>query len=299
MRLEHAGTEYLPVQIEIKDKSLMMIFLLEECNFTCAHCLRSDEPMDPGYKLSFRQLQLCLADCQGLESVRWVHFSGGEPTLWTERNRNLVDLLLEISKAGFTPGFTTNGSFFVDYSRCQQFFGKYLDDSSIPLRVYFSLDTFHHNFDVEKGRAESLDNVIKLKQELPRVKADLLDIAVIAVISKDLESLLPDEMIGHYESLGIAFSFVPLAPRGRAKTLSHLCPDPGSDNPDKLGAYQRFHRKESREKADKTRNRYRTDHIILIGDNYYFADPWHKVAQLGHMPDTIIRTYSSPVRGSC
>jgi molybdenum cofactor biosynthesis enzyme MoaA len=174
--------------IEIGDKSLMMIFLLEECNFTCAHCVREDEPMVPGYKLSLGQLQLCLSDCRALESIRWVHFSGGEPTLWTERNRDLVDLLLNISKAGFTPGFTTNGSFFVDYSRCHDFFGKYVDGSTMPLRVYLSIDTFHRNFDVEKGRAQSLDNVMKCKQELPRAKADLLDIAVLVVVSKVLNS---------------------------------------------------------------------------------------------------------------
>jgi len=280
------------MEIEIDDKSLMMIFLLEECNFTCACCVREDEPMDPDYKLSFGQLQSCLSDCRSLESICWVHFSGGEPTLWTERDRDLVDLLLEIAKAGFTPGFTTNGSFFVDYSRCQQFFGKYVDGSIMPLRVYLSIDTFHHNFDVEKGRAQSLDNVIKCKQELPPAKADLLNIAVIAVISKDFKSLLPSEMIGHYESQGIAFSFIPLIPRGKAKSLSHLCPDLSSDNPEDLGAYQRFHHKESRKKRDETKNQHRADYIVLIGDDYYFADPWRKVAQLGHLPDTIIRAYS-------
>ena len=69
------------MKIEIDDKSLMMIFLLEECNLECAHCIREDESMEPGYRLSFEQLQLCLSDCHGLESIRWVHFSAGEPAL--------------------------------------------------------------------------------------------------------------------------------------------------------------------------------------------------------------------------
>ncbi|KPL07290.1 hypothetical protein AMJ86_04835 [bacterium SM23_57] len=281
------------MEIEIGDKSLMMIFLLEECNFTCAHCVREDEPMDPGYKLSFEQLQLCLSDCRRLETLRWVHFSGGEPTLWTEGNRNLVDLLRKISKAGFTTGFTTNGSSFVDYSRCYDFFRKYVDSSTMPLRVYLSIDTYHHNFDMEKGRAQSLDNVMRCKQELPRVKADLLNVAVVAVVSKDFNSLLPDEMIRHYESLGVTFVFTPLAHRGKAKSFSHLCPDLSGDNPENLGAFQRYHQKENRMKRDKNNNRDRVDNIVLIGNDYYFADPWRKVAQLGHLPDTIIRAYSS------
>ena len=144
----------------------------------------------------------------------------------------------------------------------------------------------------KKGRAKSLDNIIKFKKELPREKADLLDITVIVIISKDLDSLLPEEMIKHYQSLGIKFNFVPLYPLGKAKSFSHLCPDLDSDNPEDLGAYGRYHKKGSRKKSDENNNRLRTDHIILIGDDYYFSDPWHKVGRLGHLPDEIIGAYA-------
>lgn len=280
------------MKFEIDDRSLMMIFLLEECNFTCAHCAREDELMDPGYKLSFKQLQSCLSDCRNLESINWVHFSGGEPTLWRERKRDLIDLLTEIAKAGFTPGFTSNGSFFVNYERCHEFFARYFNDSNMPLRLYFSIDTFHKNYNQKKGRAKSLDNIIKLKKELPEEKADLLDIFVIVIISKDFNSLLPEEMIKYYQSLGIKFNFVPLYPMGKAKSFSHLCPDLDSDNPEDLGAYRRFHRKERRPKRDDIGNILRTDHIILIGDDYYFSNPWYRVGWLGHLPDEIIRAYA-------
>jgi molybdenum cofactor biosynthesis enzyme MoaA len=285
------------VQIEIGDKSLMMIFLLEECNFTCAHCGREDEPMDPGYKLSFSQLQWCLSDCRSLDSISWVHFSGGEPTLWREGNRDLVDLLLEISMAGFVPGFTSNGSHFDDFSKCDSFFRRYVDGSNTPLRLYLSIDTFHRNFDVEKGRARSLDNVIKCKQKLPAAKANLIDIAAMAVISKDVKSLLPDEMIRHYESQGVPFGFIPLHHMGKAKKFSHLCPDLSSDHPEGLGAFQRYYQKEIWTKRDALKRRDRTDHIILIGDDYYFSQPWQKVAQLGHFPDEIRRAYASVGEG--
>jgi molybdenum cofactor biosynthesis enzyme MoaA len=289
--------EHLPVKIEITDNSLMMILLLEKCNFTCAHCVREDEPMDPDYKLSFEQFRSCLSDCRKLESISWVHFTGGEPTLWAERKRDLVDLLLEIAKAGFTPGLTTNGSFFVDYDRCHGFFGKYADNSDMPLRVYLSIDTFHNNFSAKRARARSLDNVIKCKQELPRERAELLDIVVQAVVSKDPQSLLPTEMIEHYEFLGVRFGFVPLLPKGKAKSFRHLCPDLSSSNPEDLGAYRPFHEKKSQEKRGRTKSRNRVDFIHLIGNDYYLANPWRKVAQLGHLPDTIIRAYSRPAGG--
>ena len=281
------------MNIEIEDKSLMMIFLLEACNFTCAHCLREDEPMMRGYRFSFRQLRLCLSDCLKLESISWVHFTGGEPTLWKEKNLYLIDLLLEIAKAGYTPGFTSNGSFFGNYRRCYDFFAKYVDSTTMPLRVYFSIDTFHRNFNPDKGRARSLDNVLKCKQELPPAKASQLDISVIATISKDYNSLLPDEMVRYYESRGVVFGFVPLYPMGRAKSLSHLCPDLDSDEPEDLGAYQKYHLDKIRKKPDKSKNRNTADFLNLIGNDYYFTKPWRKVAQLGNLPDTIIRAYSN------
>ena len=249
--------------------------------------------MDPGYKLSFKQLQSCLSDCHSLDTASWVHFSGGEPTLWREGSRDLLDLLLEISKAGFSPGFTTNGSLFTDCSKCNNFFRKYIDGSTMPLRLYLSIDTFHNNFDVKRGRARSLDNVMKCKQELPSLKADLLKIAVIVTVSRDFKSLLPDEMIQHYESLGASFGFIPLHCAGKAKSFSHLCPDLSSDDPESLGAYQRYYEKAARKKRDETKDRPRADHINLIGNNYYFANPWRNIAQLGHLPDEIIRVYSS------
>jgi MoaA/NifB/PqqE/SkfB family radical SAM enzyme len=280
------------MKIEIVDRSLMLILLLEECNFNCAHCIREDEPMEPDYRLSFEQLGLCLSDCRSLESIRWVHFSGGEPTLWTEEDRDLVDLLLEIANAGFTPGFTTNGSHFDDYVKCGNFFARYVGGSTMSLRVYLSIDSFHGNFDRKRGRAPSLDNIVRCKQELLPTKANLLVITVLATVSKDPKSLLPDEMIEYYESAGISFGFVPLLPHGRAKSFSHLCPDLSSDNPENLGAYSRFHRKGSWEKRYETGGRDSASHINLIGDDYYFTDPWRRVGKLEHLPDTIVQAYS-------
>jgi len=271
----------------------MMIFLLEECNFACPHCVREDEPMDRGYRLSSRELQLCLSDCRTLKSIDWVHFSGGEPTLWREGSRNLADLLLEISEAGFTPGFTTNGSLFLDYDRCRDFLNSYVDRSDRPVILYLSIDTFHGNFDVEKKRALSLDNVLKFRRSLPPGKVDLLDIRALVVISRDTKSLLPDEMVQHYTLLDVKFVFVPLTPKGKARDLKDLCPDLRSGSPEDLGAYLPFHNS-SREAEPEDRSK--AQNMILIGGNYYFSNPWRKIARLGHLPEDIVRIYSDEAR---
>ncbi len=288
------------MEVEINDKSLMMIFLLEECNYVCPHCVREDEPMDRGYKLSSQQLQECLSDCRKLGTVSWVHFSGGEPTLWLEEGRDLVDLLLEISEAGFTPGFTTNGSAFVDYDDCKTFIKRYVDISTHPLRLYLSIDTFHDNFDRGTARAVSLDNVLTCCRRLPRGKAELVQVCVLVVVSKEPGSLLPEDMVSHYESLGVRFVFVPLGPSGRAKTMRHLCPVLNSDKPEDLGAYARFRGSERRDGFVLAEKHNRASHIILVGDDYYivlegapdFGGRWQRIGRLGALPDTIIRQYS-------
>lgn len=286
--------------IDVADKSLMMVFLLEACNLRCPHCVREEEPMVPGYKLTFRQLQLCLSDCRRLESVRWIHFSGGEPTLWQEGKRDLLSLLIEISNAGFTPGFTTNGSSFLDYDRCLAFLSEYADASSAPLRLCLSIDSFHQNYDAESGRAQSLDNILKCKRQLPPNKGLLVDIRVIVVVSKEPESLLPEDMVDHYESMGVAFRFVPLRPGGRARTMRHLCPDLGSENPENLGAYVRYVQGSAGESGEKALRREYAVEIVLIGEEYYafaaddrdYRVTWQKVGRVGRLPEEVVRAYA-------
>ena len=265
----------------------MMIFLLEECNNKCPHCVRTDEPMPAGYKLSSEQLEICLEDCKKLKSVEWVHFSGGEPTLWREDGFGLVDLMITIADAGFDPGFTTNGIIFQDYRECENFFRKYIKNSNRVLRLYLSIDTFHSNFDAVKGRAASLDNILKLVEALIPEEKEKINLIVMAVISKDVKSLLPNEMIRHYESLGVDFRFLPLKSMGKAMEFIDLCPDLSSGKPEDLGAYHKYYKKELAESRD-------TDNIILIGNDYYFHNPqFRKIARLGDLPENIIEKYRS------
>ena len=99
-------------------------------------------------------------------------------------------------------------------------------------------------------------------------------------------------MIRHYEYRGVSFGFVPLLFYGKAKAFGHLCPDLSSDNPEDLGAYQRYYSKEKQKKWNETGHQDRVAHMLLIGDDYYFDKPWRKVASLGQLPDTIIKAYS-------
>jgi len=269
----------------------LVVLLLEECNFSCPHCFREDGPMYPGYELSFEQMQACLADCQHLRELQGIHFSGEEPTLWTDGDLDFVDLLLGVATAGIGVGFTTNGSSFLDLNKCRNFFRRYFGGTGKPLHVHITTDTFHDNFDVEKGRSRGLDNVIRCKADMPSEKAQSLRIAVPVTLSKDVSSLLPDEMIAHYEPLGVTFNFMPLVPHGKAKLLKHLCPDLRSDKPEDLGAFYRFHRR-----VEKKKPGGRFYYFALIDDAYYLLSPswqWRQVGKLGDLDEAAMDAYSS------
>jgi hypothetical protein len=274
------------MRFAISDNSLLMVFLLEECNGSCRHCVREEEPMAAGYRLSQTQLRQCLADCARLESLRWVHFSGGEPTLWSDGDRNLTDALLDVARAGYVPGFTTNGSRFEDYAACRDFFQKYVAAVDVPLRTFISVDTFHRNFDVGSCSCRSLDNVLRYRDTLPGHQQALLEVHPLAVISKSPASLLPAEMLRRYESLGAPFRVVPLRPKGRARLLAEECPNLDGDTEQDLGAFYRFRPRGAEVGTAPATN------LVLVGKDYYLSEPeWRVVAKLGHLPEEVVRAY--------
>jgi MoaA/NifB/PqqE/SkfB family radical SAM enzyme len=281
------------MDIEAINRSFVMLFLLEECNLDCLHCVREDEPMAPGYRLSEDQLRRCLEDLKAMGGVEQVHFSGGEPTLWREREQRLVDLLIRIAAAGFQPSFISNGSRLTDAGSSREFFLRYTRAADVPLRLYLSVDTFHENFDRAAGRSPCLDTVLRCREELPIDRRDLVELPIVIVtISKSPESLLPVGMVEHYESRGVVFRFVPLKPIGRARSLADLCPDLGSDDPAALGAFRGFWPRPEGRVPEREAGSY----LILIGEDYHLCDDaggeleWRRVAALGELHSAIPRS---------
>jgi len=277
--------------IDIRDKYYVMVFLLEECNFDCAHCVREDEPMEPGYKLSFEQHGRFLADCRDLKSVRWVEHSGGETTLWTDGKLDLTDILIAEAEAGLEPGLTSNGSLFVDPAICRDFFQTYFSSASMPLRVYLSIDVFHRNYDAQKGRCPSLDNVLSYREDMPAQQRGLLNIIPLTYVTREPSSVLPEEMRHHYRERGAPFRVLPVRPVGKARSFAHLCPELNSDSPEKLGAYYPFRPDPPRRTGSKASN------LILIGNDYFLSEPeWHAIGRLGELPQAVIETYAGSGR---
>ena len=211
---------------------MMGVTLLHKCNFKCAHCgylytgESDDHAIKPGYKLSWDQIQTLLADCGSVKGANWAFIiNGGEPTLWEEGDRKFIDVLLAVSAAGINPSFNTNGSFFDDYQRTYDFFHTYANNAELPLMTAISMDKFHDNYDRERRRADSLDNVTRVLEEMPEEKRAKHRVHVITIVSTDPNSYLPEEMKTYYQAKGITFGDFPLQPIGRAKELMDEMPD--------------------------------------------------------------------------
>jgi MoaA/NifB/PqqE/SkfB family radical SAM enzyme len=208
------------------------VTLLYKCNFKCAHCgyLYVDESIDhdikPGYRLTWEQIQRVIADCKSIKDERFAFvLNGGEPTLWEEGNLKFMDVLLSVADGDIYPTYNTNGSYFTDSDQCHDFFHTYSEKAEIPLKTFVSMDKFHDNYDREKGRADSLDNIVKVLEEMPEDRRELHNIHVVSIITADPDSYLPAEMKEYYSARGVTFGDFPMQPIGRAKDLMDEMPD--------------------------------------------------------------------------
>jgi MoaA/NifB/PqqE/SkfB family radical SAM enzyme len=261
---------------------IMGVSLLHKCNFSCEHCGyiyvgdAEDHIIRPGYRLTWDQVVAAIRDCASLQNSYWnVNYTGGEPTLWKEDGRDLVDILIASAKGGVLPTYNTNGSYFDDYGRCREFFHRYLDNADTPLKTFISMDKFHNNYDMEAGRAKSLDNVAKAVETFPEKQRRLLPVHVIIIITKDPNSSLPEEMKQHYGSMGITFGDFPMLNVGKAKNLQDQLPEFSGFPPMPL------------KEGDGPPG------LVLVGEDYYSGN--NKIGKLGHMLDLYPRA-AKPAR---
>jgi MoaA/NifB/PqqE/SkfB family radical SAM enzyme len=109
---------------------IKLIFELTNlCNFSCSHCIREEE----GAKnfLPVNLVAKVLAEIDAYQSVNFVAFTGGEPTL----HPSFKEILSLVTGYGYRFGFVTNGWQFVSRTFPQlQFYREHLG------HVTFSLD---------------------------------------------------------------------------------------------------------------------------------------------------------------
>ncbi len=250
----------------------MGVSLLHKCNFNCDHCGyiyigdAEDHSIRPGYRLSWDQVMMAIDDCASLKDSYWnMNFTGGEPTLWEEGDKDLVDILVATAHAGILPTYNTNGSLFYDYDRTCDFFQRYLDRCDTHLKTFISMDRFHKNFEQETGRAKILDNIVRAYGSFPENKKDCLSTHVVIIVTKDPASSLPEEMKEHYGAKGVTFGDFPMLDVGKAKQLKDQQPE--------FSGYPPMPVKEGDGPPV----------VVLVGDDYYVQ--YEKTGKLGRLLD--------------
>ena len=253
--------------------NVMGISLLHKCNFNCEHCgyiyigNNEDHIIKPGYKLTWEQVYTAVTESAAIPGTKWnLNYTGGEPTLWKDNGKDFMDILIESAKSGASPSYNTNGSYFHNLDKCRSFFARYLENTDVPLRTFISMDKFHKNYDEAKGRAKSLDNIIKVLSELPEEKKKNLETHVIIIVTKDPDSSLPAEMKEYYGQFGITFGDFPMMPIGKAKDIADQLPE---NQPD----FSKMRGPEG--KGPVT--------VVLVGDDYYVGGA--KAGKLGHLAE--------------
>lgn len=253
--------------------NVMGISLLYKCNFNCEHCGYiyigdyEDHIIKPGYKLTWEQVETAITESVAIEDTVWnLNYTGGEPTLWKDNGKDFSDILIKSANSGALPSYNTNGSYFYDLETSRAFFNRYLENTDVPLRTFISMDKFHKNYDEEKGRAKSLDNIIKVMDEIPEEKKKLLETHVVIIVTKDPNSSLPAEMKEYYGQYGITFGDFPMMPIGKAKNIADQLPE---DQPD----FSKMREKKGRGPTT----------VVLVGDDYF--DGGVKAGKLGHLSE--------------
>lgn len=259
--------------VELKTPTnIIGVSLLHKCNFSCEHCGyiyigdTEDHVIRPGYRLTWAQVMTAVEDCAGLKDCYWnMNFTGGEPTLWQEDDKDFVDILIATARAGLLPTYNTNGSYFYDYEQTREFFRKYLDECDTPLKTFVSMDRFHKNFEPETSRAKILDNLLQAYESFTEDERKLLSTHVVVIVTRDPGSSLPDELKGFYGNRGVTFGDFPMLDVGKAKKLKDEQPE-----------FSGYPEMPAREGSGPPV-------VVLVGDDYYVK--YKKTAKLGHIRD--------------
>jgi uncharacterized Fe-S cluster-containing radical SAM superfamily protein len=229
--------------------------LTDACNKNCTVCLRSPEATK--HHLSYAEFRRYLDDLNRLSkqfAIKYQFITGGEPTLWKEGGKDIIDVLAEV-RALDGVGIVTmpsNGKVFEDLNFARAWLSRLSERLKRPIVLGISIAAYQNNFD--GTRSAALDNILSVCRE-PGIK--VLPI-ILVTLGKD------DEFSAALEK---AYPLMPqrvtaLAPLGKASAMSDACPSLSLQGSDKtsLGTFMAHFKKDVTEK-------------LGLSDEQFFAMP--------------------------
>ena len=140
--------------------------LTDACNKQCAPCLRTANRK--AFWLKYDQLRAYLKDIEVLSSkytISYQFVTGGEPTIWRDGDRDIVDALQTLDQAPFVQSVVlpTNGKVMEDEEQARRLLSRLARVMTRSLVVGLSVAEYQENFD-DRG-CQALDNLLKIREK--------------------------------------------------------------------------------------------------------------------------------------
>jgi hypothetical protein len=225
---------------DTRDDIFPALQLTDMCNKECGACLRDTE--HPPHRLRYGDVEAYVDDLRRLSRVyrtRYQFCTGGEPTLWKDGSLDIVDVLVALHRSGLvdTLSMPTNGKVLEDVHVARDIVQRLSRRIDTPIAIGISIGKHQDNLLSEGCRA--LDNLLTVCTE-PGIQT--VAIALVTLSNDDdtstrLSSLYPK----------VFQRVTPLAPLGRASSMTQKCPSVRLSGYDKssVGSYLPHFRKEA------------------------------------------------------
>ena len=192
------------------------VCLLDGCNKTCKHCYRTAIPTGAGFRLDAATAHGSISDASSLGTA--CLFAGGEPTIWSADNTNLLDLLIAAGNQHGRVAFISNGYVFENKAYTKTFLSRYAENCRAQLHMIFSVDYIHENYDSSSKSIPFLDNLLALRDT--SLLADNLSIRLISHWTTDPTMNIPLSILDEYQQRGITYEVNDFMTWGRGEALA-------------------------------------------------------------------------------
>lgn len=290
----------------------LVINLLDGCNKACRHCYRTAVPSDHGFKLTKRDAMLGLDDASSLKTA--CLFAGGEPTIWEDGGLDFLSLLAESARRHGRVAFLSNGYVFEQKDYARRFVDRYLGECGLPLRMMFSVDFLHENYDAKKERIPFLDNLLSARNANAGGKN--ITLFLVSHWTNSEEQNIPVHVFENYAKQGVEYSIEDFMTWGRASGIEDLAChiEIGSTDKEGLGPYRKIlarnmiasgkikdedefeglHNKELLRKRSVCG--HSPNYFISWGSRYFYCIPqmgydWFSISDIGNLDSDSVKSF--------
>ncbi|MCP4601985.1 MAG: 4Fe-4S cluster-binding domain-containing protein [Proteobacteria bacterium] len=203
--------------------------ITDACNKKCRACLRM--PISNKHRLKYDKYKMYLRDLVRVSKTHKIEYqfiTGGEPTIWKDRNRDITDILASLDELKLVKTVTmpTNGKLFENRDTARDLLKRISERIDSYIMVGISVAKYQENFN-ENG-CEALENIVSVCED-PQVK--IMPLALVTLSTDD------DTSERLYAQYPYVFQRVTaLAPLGGGSDMSEECPSISLSGNDKSSA---------------------------------------------------------------